>query len=386
MRYLKQNTATRVTVGPALDVSDGVTPELSLTVTDCLVTFIVDNAGVPTLVIDAAPTASGGDNDMVHITSDSAGYYDYELTAAQTNYVGRAILNIIDTDVHLPIFHEFTILPANVYDSMMGTDILDVSVTQIGGVAQSLADLKDFADTGYDPSTHLAQADVARLGGVAQSATDLKDFADTGYDPSTHKVQGVVLTDTCTTNTDMRGTNSAALASVCTETRLAELDAANLPKTTDDTATDVAAVHVHVGTIDGHVTADYGATEKSAIDLIDDASGGLADIHTDLITASAYIDTEVAAILADTDEIQAELANGGRTDLLIDSIVTATGAVEGTITLRQALSAILAACAGKSNGGGTTTIHFRNQADDKNRITATVDGDGNRTAITLDVT
>lgn len=46
----------------------------------------------------------------------------------------------------------------------------------------------------------------------------------------------------CDTNTDMRGTDSAALASVCTEARLAELDAANLPATTDsilaDTGTD----------------------------------------------------------------------------------------------------------------------------------------------------
>lgn len=44
-------------------------------------------------------------------------------------------------------------------------------------------------------------ADVRQIGGSSQSATDLKDFADTGYDPSTHKVQGVVLTDTCTTLT-----------------------------------------------------------------------------------------------------------------------------------------------------------------------------------------
>jgi hypothetical protein len=46
-------------------------------------------------------------------------------------------------------------------------------------------------------------ADVKEIGGSAQSATDLKDLADTGYDPSTHKVQGVVLVDTTTTNTDM---------------------------------------------------------------------------------------------------------------------------------------------------------------------------------------
>lgn len=35
-----------------------------------------------------------------------------------------------------------------------------------------------------------------------QSAADLKDFADDGYDPSTNKVQGVVLTDTVTTLTN----------------------------------------------------------------------------------------------------------------------------------------------------------------------------------------
>lgn len=46
-----------------------------------------------------------------------------------------------------------------------------------------------------------------------QSATDLKDFADDGYDPATNKVQGVVLVDTTTTNTDMVGTDLAALAS-----------------------------------------------------------------------------------------------------------------------------------------------------------------------------
>ena len=135
MRFLKQNTATRVTVGPFLDVGDGITPELSLTVTGCLVTFVVDDAGVPTLVIDAAPSASAGDNDMVHISSDAAGYYDLELTAAQTNYVGRAVLNIIDTDVHLPVFHEFMIVPANVYDSLFGTDRLFVDTKEINSAA-----------------------------------------------------------------------------------------------------------------------------------------------------------------------------------------------------------------------------------------------------------
>jgi hypothetical protein len=57
-----------------------------------------------------------------------------------------------------------------------------------------------------------AKANVTQIGGDTQSATDLKDFADAGYDPSTNKVQGVVLVDTTTTNTDMRGTDNAGTA------------------------------------------------------------------------------------------------------------------------------------------------------------------------------
>lgn len=138
MRFLRQNTATRVTVGPFLDVTNGYAAETGLTATNEALTFIVDTGGVPTLVIDTTATASGGDNDMVHITNDNAGYYDLELTAAQTNYLGRAILTIqYDTD-HRPVTHEFTILPANVYDSLIlgsTTDYLQVDVTQLLGTA-----------------------------------------------------------------------------------------------------------------------------------------------------------------------------------------------------------------------------------------------------------
>jgi hypothetical protein len=137
MRFLKQNTATRVTVGPFLDATDAKTPELALRAASEHITFVVDDAGVPTLVIDAAATASAGNNDFVHITNDNAGYYDLELTAAQTNYVGRAALSVtwISTSPlgaeHLPVFHEFMIMPANVYDSFFGTDVLYVDVQEI---------------------------------------------------------------------------------------------------------------------------------------------------------------------------------------------------------------------------------------------------------------
>ena len=47
------------------------------------------------------------------------------------------------------------------------------NLVQVGGAAQSATDLKDFADTGYDPSTHLASADVIKVAGTAQTGRDL---------------------------------------------------------------------------------------------------------------------------------------------------------------------------------------------------------------------
>jgi hypothetical protein len=183
MRFLRTNTACRVTVGPFMDKTDGITPETALTVTACKLTLMVDDGNVPTLVLDVAPTASAGSNDMVHVTGDDAGFYDLELAAANVNYLGRAMLAITDAANHCPVFHEFMIVPAMIYDSMfLGTDVLQTDVTQLlgtGWLAPAVAGTPD--------------VNAKQLGGSTQSATDLKDFADTGYDPSTHKVADVAL-------------------------------------------------------------------------------------------------------------------------------------------------------------------------------------------------
>ncbi len=59
---------------------------------------------------------------------------------------------------------------------------------------------------------------------------------------------------------------------------------------------------------------------------------------------------------------------------------------ENGLTFEDVVSVLLAGIAGKADGANTTTMHFRNQADTKNRITATVDEFGNRTSITIDLT
>lgn len=70
-----------------------------------------------------------------------------------------------------------------------------------------------------------------------------------------------------------------------------------------------------------------------------------------------------------------------------NAILDAVNGVEDGLTVRHALRLIAAATAGKISGAATTTITIKNAiVDDKERIIATVDGDGNRTAITYDLT
>ena len=173
MRYLRNNTATIVTVGPFYDKADGVTIEGSLTITNEKISMTVDlNEGsAPTLVLDNVTGAtSGTDNDLNYIANCDAGLMQLELSAANTNYLGRAFLTITDAANHVPVFHEFTILPANVFDALVlgsGTDLLDVSVVQLAGSA-------------VDQSGGLINANVKQISGDATAADNLEAATDGG--------------------------------------------------------------------------------------------------------------------------------------------------------------------------------------------------------------
>lgn len=91
------------------------------------------------------------------------------------------------------------------------------------------------------------------------------------------------------------------------------------------------------------------------------------------LTSAAFAVDAIDAVALKADAVQ-EIADG-----LLDR----ASAVEG-FTVRQALRLFAAALVGKADGLATTTAHYRDVADTKNRITATVDADGNRTAVTLD--
>lgn len=213
MRYLRTNTATRITVGPFLDKTDGVTPKTSLTVTACKLTLMVDTGGVPTLVLDTNPTASGTANDMVHVTGDDAGYFDLELAAANVNYLGGALLAITDAATHCPVFHEFMILPAMIYDALvLGTDRLDVNVTHVADTAQTAGDLKATLTALFTTALTEAYAADGAAPTVAQALcliiARLTEFAISGTTLTAKKLDGATTAATFTLND---GTNPTAI-------------------------------------------------------------------------------------------------------------------------------------------------------------------------------
>jgi hypothetical protein len=185
MRYLKTNTATIVTVGPFLDKTDGVTLETALTITNERISFVVDlnDGSAPTLVLDNVTGAtSGTDNDLNYIANCDAALMQLELAAANVNYLGRAFLTITDAANHCPVFHEFTILPAMVYDSLIaGTDVLQADMTQILGTAVST------------PATAgLLDVNVKQISADGTAADNAEAFFDgTGYDGTNNVIPTV---------------------------------------------------------------------------------------------------------------------------------------------------------------------------------------------------
>lgn len=197
--YLKQSTAVEVPIGPFVDAADGVTPETTLTISQA----------------DVRLKKEGGDwaqkNETTAAAHEENGNYRCLLDATDTNTLGRLRLHVNESGA-LPVWEEYTVLAANVYDSLIGGgDLLQIDAQQHLGTAYATptvagvpeVDVTHWLGTAAATPTvaGVPEVDVTHLGGGAQSAADLKDFADDGYDPSTNKVQGVVLVDTLTTYT-----------------------------------------------------------------------------------------------------------------------------------------------------------------------------------------
>ncbi len=247
MRYLRQSTSVDVPIGPFLDEVDSRTPETALTITQ------------PDIRLKKNGGAWAQKNAAQTLSHEENGFYEVTLDATDTGTLGLLRLAVFESGA-LPVWEDFMVVTANVYDSLFSTDVLDVSVTQVNGTA-----------------------------------------------------------------------------------------APNL--------------------VGGRFDASVGAMAAGVITAAAHAAGAIdaAAIAPDAIGAS---------------ELATDAANE-----IADALLDRSGAIESGLTVRQALRLIAAANAAKLSGAATTTITIRNAvADSKDRIVATVDADGNRSAITYDLT
>ena len=172
---------------------------------------------------------------------------------------------------------------------------------------------------------------------------------------------------------DAAGTRSAlGLATANLDTQLGDLP----------TATENAAAVWNALIASYTVTGSFGqrvlrSTNTQAEVAVTGSNHVAADLHESQpgsIHATTFDAGAIDAAALATDAVT-EIAGG-----VLGSTVESTETLLGSVRLMRA------ALVGKLSGAATTTVTIRDAADSKARITATVDADGNRSAVTTDAT
>lgn len=281
MRFLRSNTAVIVTVGPFYDKTDGVTIETALTITNERITLTADtDAGsAPTNILDNVTGATTGTaNDLNYITGNDAGMMQLELAAADVNRVGRMLLSITDAANHVPVFHEFFVLPQAIYDWLTGVivplpanvttwlgtaaatptvaGVPEVDVTHLGGtagtfasgipevkVASLAANAITAAATAADFGTEIRDAIILRttLRGTASGTPTTTSIPTSAMSPATSvadQVKGrIVIFDHDTTTAALRGQATDITASSASATPTLTVTALTTAPVSGDTFT-----------------------------------------------------------------------------------------------------------------------------------------------------
>lgn len=112
MPFLRQSTSQVILFGPCLDISDGVTEEISLTLAQADMRLSKDGG------------AFGPKNAAGNAAHDTDGWYNTTLDATDTATVGILVLNVHQPANMLPVWVTFYVVEEAVYDAMYGASAL----------------------------------------------------------------------------------------------------------------------------------------------------------------------------------------------------------------------------------------------------------------------
>lgn len=321
--FLKQSTAVTVMIGPVVSATDGDTATTGATIT----------SGDIRLSKNAGNMAAK--NESTSCTHDEEGMFTCLLDATDTNTVG--ILKLIEHESgSLHVVQTYYVLEEAIYDSLFAASATafdsNADVT-VGGLATAAK-----AEVESECNDAL----------VAQKLDHLVAVADSD-DPVDGSIIASMASTTADWSTFVEGTDA--------------LQAVRDQLVITDAVAD--AIGVQTTAINSNVVSVLADTA-----VIGSAGVGLTAVGL----ATGAVDADALA----TDAVN-EIADG-----LLDRADGVEPASAGTErTVRESLRIILSSLAGKLSGAGTTTVSIRDTNDSKNRISATVDASGNRSAVTL---
>ncbi len=132
MKILKQSTAATPGIGPFVDTSGA-----AVTTTNLLIQTDV--------VISKGGSATyAAKNDASSSTHRANGTHTIPLDTTDTNTLGTLTITVNKSGT-LPVRDVWTVVPANVYDSLVSTDKLQVDTVELNSVAASAANLEKSA-------------------------------------------------------------------------------------------------------------------------------------------------------------------------------------------------------------------------------------------------
>lgn len=353
MEHVKQSTAITIKLGPFVDSTDGITVEDALTIAQANVR-LSKNGGT-----FAQKNTSGS------ATHDEYGYYDISLDTTDTGTLGRLRV-AVSVSGALPVFADYMVMPANAWDALYGSDLLQVDLTQISGAAVSTSTAQLGVNAVQIGAAVPASATIGTVTNLTNANPSAAAIADAVWDElraghTTANTFGAGVI--AATVSDKTGYALTVTPPTAAENADAVWDEARSGHTTAGTFGQGAAsvqgnVTGSVATVTGGVTVStnsdktgysLSATPPTAGEVADAVwdearsrhttsgtfgSGVIINTNSDKTgyaltvtppTAAqvrAEMDsnsTQLAAIVADTNELQTEWADGGRLDLILDA-------------------------------------------------------------------
>ncbi len=304
---------------------------------------------------------------------------------------------IADGAIDAATFAAGAITAASIATGAIDADAIADNAIDAGAIASDAITAAKIADAAIDAATFAAGAITAgaiaadAIGASELAADAVAEIADQVWDELIAGHAGVGSTGAALSaaggsgdpwSTAVPGAYGAGTAgyvvgtnldaAVSTRTKPADTQAAvtSVGTVTGNVNGSVGSVTGAVGSVTGAVGSVTGAVGSVTGNVGGNVTGSVGSVAAGGITAAS-----IATGAIDADALAADAI-----DEILDEAIG-----DSTLTMRQVLKLVAAALGGKSSGGGTTTVTFRNVADSANVIVATVDTNGNRSGMTLTV-